>query len=68
MSLTWRGVYSTCAPQTDADRQSMVHDLIELFDEIDVNGDQMMEWDEFTEHIVEKAVRHCFSAPLDVVI
>ena len=42
--------------------------MINKQSKIDVNGDQMMEWDEFTEHIVEKAVRHCFTVPLDVVI
>eukprot|EP00947_MAST-08B_sp_MAST-8B-sp1_P005471 g5471.t1 len=36
-------------------RQARVQDLIELFNEIDVNGDEMMEWDEFTQFIVEKA-------------
>ena len=33
----------------------LIWNLCELFNEIDVNGDQMMEWDEFTGYIVEKA-------------
>jgi len=27
--------------------------LIHLFEEIDVNGDENMEWDEFSNHIIE---------------
>jgi hypothetical protein len=27
--------------------------LIDLFKEIDVNGDETMEWDEFSNHIIE---------------
>jgi WD40 repeat protein len=33
----------------------LVSNLRELFDEIDINGDQYVEWDEFTAFIVEKA-------------
>ena len=29
--------------------------LVELFREVDINGDGEMEWDEFTRFIVEKA-------------
>ncbi len=33
----------------------LVSNLRELFDEIDINGDKYVEWDEFTAFIVEKA-------------
>ena len=33
----------------------LVSNLRELFDEIDINGDKKVEWDEFTAFIVEKA-------------
>jgi len=33
----------------------LVADLVELFREVDINGDGDMEWDEFTRFIVEKA-------------
>ena len=30
--------------------------LINLFEEIDVNGDKSMEWDEFSNHIIELGI------------
>ena len=35
------------------DRVGLVKNLIELFRQIDVNNDQTLEWDEFTNHIIE---------------
>ena len=35
------------------DRVGLVRNLIELFRQIDVNGDNKLEWDEFTNHIIE---------------
>jgi len=35
--------------------KELVADLVELFREVDINGDGDMEWDEFTRFIVEKA-------------
>ena len=32
----------------------LVANLVELFREVDINGDGDMEWDEFTRFIVEK--------------
>ena len=32
---------------------SLVHGLITLFTEIDINGNGCMEWDEFTEFLIE---------------
>ena len=31
----------------------LVKNLIELFKQIDVNGDEQLEWEEFTGHIIE---------------
>lgn len=39
-------------PETK-DRVGLVKNLIELFRQIDVNNDQSLEWDEFTNHIIE---------------
>lgn len=39
-------------PETK-DRVGLVKNLIELFKQIDVNNDQTLEWDEFTNHIIE---------------
>ena len=36
-----------------ADRVALVRNLIELFEEIDVNGDKDLEWVEFTNHIID---------------
>ena len=35
------------------DKVGLVKNLIELFKQIDVNGDANLEWDEFTNHIIE---------------
>lgn len=37
------------------DRHGIIANLVELFQEVDINGDGMMEWEEFTRFIVEKA-------------
>jgi hypothetical protein len=39
-------------PETK-DRTGLVRNLIELFRQIDVNDDKTLEWDEFTNHIIE---------------
>ena len=36
-----------------ADRVALVRNLMELFEEIDVNGDEDLEWVEFTNHIID---------------
>lgn len=35
------------------DRPGLVKNLIELFRQIDVNNDQTLEWEEFTDHIIQ---------------
>ncbi len=35
------------------DKVGLVKNLIELFKQIDVNNDGSMEWEEFTNHIIE---------------
>jgi len=45
----------------------LVANLAELFKEIDVNGDAMMEWDEFTSFIVDKAVVFRDDASVDAI-
>ena len=35
------------------DKTKLVKELIELFRQIDVNDDQTLEWEEFTNHIIE---------------
>jgi len=39
-------------PET-RDMVGLVKNLIELFRQIDVNGDEQLDWDEFTGHIIE---------------
>ena len=39
-------------PETK-DKVGLVKNLIELFRQIDVNNDQTLEWEEFTNHIIE---------------
>jgi hypothetical protein len=40
-------------PLTTTDLDSLVSDLRELFEQVDVNGDGMMHWDEFTSFVIE---------------
>lgn len=35
------------------DKTKLVKELIELFRQIDVNNDGTLEWEEFTNHIIE---------------
>ncbi len=39
--------------KTSATNLAVTLNLIELFNEIDVNGDGTMEWEEFSNHIIE---------------
>lgn len=39
-------------PETK-DKVGLCKNLIELFRQIDVNNDQTLEWEEFTNHIIE---------------
>ena len=52
-------MYETVDKKDEEDENITTFDLVsnlrELFDEIDINGDQYVEWDEFTAFIVEKA-------------
>lgn len=36
-----------------SDKSKLVKELIELFRQIDVNNDETLEWEEFTNHIIE---------------
>ena len=41
------------------DKTKLVKELIELFRQIDVNNDGTLEWEEFTNHIIELGTAHC---------
>lgn len=36
--------------------ENCIRNFVNLFEEIDVNGDGSMEWDEFTNFIIESAI------------
>ena len=40
-------------PKDSPKRTILVRNLIELFNQIDVNNDKSLEWVEFTNHIIE---------------
>ena len=42
-------------PETK-DKIGLVRNLIELFRQIDVNNDGSLEWEEFTNHIIELGI------------
>jgi hypothetical protein len=44
-------------PETK-DKVGLVKNLVELFRQIDVNNDQTLEWEEFTNHIIELGKHH----------
>jgi hypothetical protein len=53
----------TKAAALEVSRQKEVTaNLVELFREVDINGDGEMEWDEFTRFIVEKVRLLVFSS------
>ena len=38
------------------DKYDLVNGLIKLFHDIDINGDQHMEWSEFTQYIIDAVI------------
>ncbi|CAM9417678.1 unnamed protein product [Scytosiphon promiscuus] len=46
-------------------REEVISNLVELFKEVDINGDGMMEWDEFTRFVVVKAQLHHAQMSID---
>ena len=40
-------------PSVKAEKLEMIHGLIRLFKQVDVNGDQQMEWSEFVQYIID---------------
>lgn len=42
-------------PETK-DKNGLAKNLIELFKQIDVNNDKSLEWEEFTNHIIELGI------------
>lgn len=53
-------------PET-RDRVGLVKNLIELFRQIDVNGDEQLDWDEFTGHIIEMGMVRKDSTDIDTI-
>jgi WD40 repeat protein len=51
----YQGVERNAEEVDEVTRADLLLNLRELFDEIDINGDQLMEWTEFTAFITEKA-------------
>ncbi|CAM9156385.1 unnamed protein product, partial [Discosporangium mesarthrocarpum] len=48
-------------------QEEIMSNLVELFKEVDINGDGMMEWDEFTRFVVEKAQLHHAKLTIDQI-
>ena len=38
------------------DKYDFVNGLIKLFDDIDINGDEEMDWKEFTQYIIDAVI------------
>ena len=38
------------------DKYELVNGLINLFEDIDINGDRHMEWKEFTQYIIDTVI------------
>ena len=53
-------------PSVKAEKLEMIHGLIRLFKQVDVNGDQQMEWSEFVQYIIDQVLSESIVAQLDV--
>lgn len=53
-------------PSIKAEKLEMIHGLIRLFKQVDVNGDQQMEWSEFVQYIIDQVLSESIVATLDV--
>ena len=43
---------------SEEEEYDLVHGLCKLFNEIDINGDQHMEWKEFTQYIIDAVMQN----------
>ena len=41
-------------PSTKAEKLEMLHGLIRLFKQVDIDGDQKMQWSEFVQYIIDQ--------------
>ena len=58
-----------CAIDYEEDEKyDLVHGLCKLFDEIDINGDQHMEWTEFTQYIIDAVMQNPIKIPESIYI
>lgn len=41
-------------PSVKEEKLELIHGLIKLFNQVDINGDQQMEWSEFIQYIIDQ--------------
>ena len=52
-------------PSVRAEKLEMIHGLIRLFKQVDVNGDGAMEWSEFVQYIIDQVLSESIKATYD---
>lgn len=55
-NFVWLMKAAVC--HTDEERYDLVYGLKKLFAEIDINGDEHMEWAEFTQYIIDAVIQN----------
>ena len=40
-------------PTNEGERLELIHGLIKLFNQVDINGDMLMQWSEFIQYIID---------------
>ena len=47
-----------CTPHKEPEKYDLIYGLIKLFKEIDINGDERLEWTEFTQYIIDEVMQN----------
>lgn len=53
-------------PSVRSEKLEMIHGLIRLFKQVDVNGDEQMEWSEFVQYIIDQVLSESIKATHDI--
>ena len=57
----------TEVPCSKEEKLELIHGLIKLFQQVDINGDQSMQWSEFVQYIIDQVTTESIMAQSDAL-
>ena len=57
----------TEVPANKEERMELIHGLIKLFQQVDINGDESMQWSEFVQYIIDQVTTESIMAQADAL-